>query len=154
MNTPVSDPEKDLVTVAPATRIDMTLTYRVGEQFAGKAAVGSRVLIPLGRRVVTGFIVGTGGSYSGEIREIIDLLDAEPLFDGATFRFFQFLADYYGAPLGEVIRKALPGGFTIQTRRIVRAAKDADSDDEIDGKIIRLARTPGWNHRRGAHETA
>jgi primosomal protein N' (replication factor Y) len=142
MNTPPSDPENDLVAVAPATRIDMTLTYRVGEQFAGKAAVGSRVLIPLGKRVVTGFIVGTGGSYSGEIRDIIDLLDAEPLFDEATFRFFRFLADYYGAPLGEVIRKALPSGFTIQTRRIVRAAADAATDDEIDGEIVRLARTP------------
>jgi primosomal protein N' (replication factor Y) len=139
---PPSDPQKDLVTVAPATRIDMTLTYRVGEQFASKAAVGSRVLVPLGRRVVTGFIVATGGSYSGEIREIIDLLDAEPLFDEGTFRFFRFLADYYGAPLGEVIRKALPGGFTVETRRTVRAVRDNGTGDETDRKIIELAGAP------------
>jgi primosomal protein N' (replication factor Y) (superfamily II helicase) len=140
---PLSDEEKDLVTVVPATGVDLVLTYRLGGEFSGKAAVGSRVLIPLGRRVVTGFIVGCGGTYTGEIKDVIDLLDSEPLFDDGTFRFFRFLADYYGAPLGEVIRKALPSGFTIQTRRIVRAAGDYDPGDALEGRIIELARAPG-----------
>ncbi len=140
---PQFDQEKDLVTVVPATGLDLALTYRLGAEFSGKAAVGSRVLIPLGRRVVTGFIIAGGGAYSGEIRDVIDLLDSEPLFDDGTFRFFRFLADYYGAPLGEVIRKALPSGFTIQTRRTVRAAGDYDAVDPLEGRILELSRAPG-----------
>ncbi len=140
---PLSDESKGLVTVAPATRIDATLTYRISPEMASRAEIGSRVLIPLGRRVVTGFIVAGGGDFSGEVKDVIDLLDAEPLFDEATFRFFQFLADYYGAPLGEVIRKALPGGFTIQTRRIVRAAGVYEGADELERKIVELARARG-----------
>ena len=131
------------MTVVPATGLDLALTYRLGAEFSGKAAVGSRVLIPLGRRVVTGFIIAGGGAYSGEIRDVIDLLDSEPLFDDGTFRFFRFLADYYGAPLGEVIRKALPSGFTIQTRRTVRAAGDYEAVDPLEGRIIELSRAPG-----------
>jgi primosomal protein N' (replication factor Y) len=140
---PLSDEEKALVTVAPAARIDVPLTYRISGEFVGRAAVGSRVLIPLGKRVVTGFIIAKGGDYSGEVKDVIDLLDAEPLFDESTFRFFRFLADYYGAPLGEVIRKALPSGFTIQTRRIVRATGDCESADSLERRIIELARAPG-----------
>jgi primosomal protein N' (replication factor Y) len=140
---PLSDEEKHLVTVAAAARIDMTLTYRLGGELGERAAVGSRVLIPLGNRVVTGFIVAMGGTFSGEIKDVIDLLDAEPIFDDLTFRFFRFLADYYGAPLGEVIRKALPSGFTIQTRRIVRAAADFETTDQLERRIIELARAPG-----------
>ncbi len=140
---PLTDEEKNLVTVAPAARIDMALTYRVGGEMVGRAAVGSRVLIPLGKRVVTGFIIATGGAYSGEVRDVIDVLDAEPLFDESTFRFFRFLADYYGAPLGEVIRKALPSGFTIQTRRTVRAGGDFQTTDRLELRIIELARAPG-----------
>jgi len=78
------------VTVVPATGLDLALTYRLGAEFSEKAAVGSRVLIPLGRRVVTGFIIAGGGAYSGEIRDVIDLLDSDPLFDDGTFRFFRF----------------------------------------------------------------
>jgi primosomal protein N' (replication factor Y) (superfamily II helicase) len=140
---PLPDDQKDLVTVVPATALDLALTYRLAGEFAGKAAVGCRVLIPLGSRVVTGFVIAGGGLYSGQIRDVIDLLDAEPLFDDGTFRFFRFLADYYGAPLGEVIRKALPTGFTIQTRRVVRAAGDYGGADDLDGRIIELARAPG-----------
>jgi len=131
------------VTVVPAAGVDLTLTYRLGPDFSGKAAVGSRVLVPLGRRVVTGFVVALGGAYSGELKDVIDLLDAEPLFDDGTFRFFRFLADYYGAPLGDVIRKALPAGFTIQTRRTVRTVGDWQPADLVERRILELGRASG-----------
>jgi primosomal protein N' (replication factor Y) len=84
-------------------------------------AVGLRVLVPLGRRRVTGYVLGVTPAVATEhtIRPILAVLDKEPLFNAAMVPFFQWIADYYHYPLGEVIKSALPGGLTSQSGRQV-----------------------------------
>jgi len=114
------DKAKDFstVSVAVATGLFKTLSYRVPDKMQGGVPVGTRVFVPLGRRSVTGYVVSNkGGEYKGELKEIIDVLDHEPVFDAGALDFFRFLAEYYCAPLGEVIRKGLPGGINIRSKK-------------------------------------
>src|SRR2546423_13074582 len=60
------------------------LTYSIPDEFASRALIGTRVSVPLGKRLTTGIIVGlpTKAPQGVErIRSITDILDAEPVFD-------------------------------------------------------------------------
>jgi primosomal protein N' (replication factor Y) len=141
-NTPL--PALDtLVWVVPLTGIETALTYRVPDELGGRVSFGKRVLIPLASRVVTGLVVGQGERFEGTIKDVIDVLDTEPLLDATTLDFYRFIADYYSAPLGEVIRKALPPGFAVATRRVVRTVGSPEGTTEVERLIIELAARPG-----------
>lgn len=73
--------------------------------------VGQRVAVPFGSRKVAGFVIDADAPAPPEkvrIRSIIGLLDAEPVFTGELMRLLVEAADYYIAPIGEVLRAASP----------------------------------------------
>ncbi|MHB1349295.1 MAG: replication restart helicase PriA [Desulfobulbaceae bacterium] len=104
--------------VAVAAPLRKTLTYAHPAGLTSPAVIeaGRRVLVPLGRRLVTGYVLAQAGEDTGaekiQIKSIAELLDQAPLFPGELIPFFRWIADYYHHPLGEVIRTALPGGLT------------------------------------------
>ena len=102
--------------VAIALPVEKTLHYAIPAQLRPICEVGKRVLVPLGKRRVTGYLLATCSSLppdvtDKEIKEIIDCLDEAPLFDAEMLRFLHWVADYYLAPLGQVIKTALPPGI-------------------------------------------
>ena len=79
-------------------------------------AVGSRVLVPLERRKVTGYVVAVKDSSDIEnIKPIEEVLDLLPLFGPSDLIFFKWISSYYFSPLGEVIKTALPSGINVKT---------------------------------------
>ena len=102
----------------PYIRVAVTLpvlhayTYALPEHLARSCRPGMRVLVPFGRRRVTGFVL-SGETDSGgfNIKEILSLLDDHPLFPESEIDFFKWISDYYIFPLGEVIKAALPAGL-------------------------------------------
>ncbi|PLX49866.1 MAG: primosomal protein N' [Desulfobulbaceae bacterium] len=98
--------------VAVAAPLFEPLTYAAPD--SGLPAVGVRVLVPLGRRRITGYVIGTTPQATTEfrVRPILDVLDREPLFHAGMVPFFRWVADYYQYPIGEVIKSGLPGGLT------------------------------------------
>lgn len=96
--------------------VEKTFHYEVPEHLLDICEVGKRVLVPLGGRQVTGYIIATTNQLPAAIeakgiKHIIDCLDETPLFDQGMLKFLSFVADYYLAPLGEVIKAALPPGI-------------------------------------------
>ena len=63
------------VGVVPLAPVDGVFTYRVPEALAAEAGVGARVLVPFGRRTVTGVVVQAGVEASDAARDIVDVLD-------------------------------------------------------------------------------
>ncbi len=45
------------------------------------------------------------------MKEVIEVLDAEPLFHAPLVPFFVWMADYYVYPIGQLIQAVLPGGM-------------------------------------------
>jgi primosomal protein N' (replication factor Y) (superfamily II helicase) len=108
-----------LLEVALAIPPFATFTYRdprIGEP----AALGAQVVVPLGSRRVTGFVVGHPSQGPGEVREIEAVLEDEPALDPEVLELGRWAAGYYLAPLGEVLRAALPQGERAAASRRIR----------------------------------
>lgn len=107
-------PENEYIEVAVALPIYKTFTYSVPQDLLPFISIGKRILIPFGRRRVTGYILGTSPEItSGEIKHILDVLDEQPLFPQSMVPFFQWISDYYKHPIGDAIKNGLPGGLTL-----------------------------------------
>jgi primosomal protein N' (replication factor Y) len=79
-----------------------------------------RVLVPFGRRCLTGYVVGFPQKSQGhKIKEIYDLLDDEPLFNEEDLKFYRWISDYYYHPFGETIKTALPSGINAEFKNVV-----------------------------------
>ncbi|GAB7140474.1 hypothetical protein RsTz2092_04230 [Deferribacterales bacterium RsTz2092] len=63
-------------------------------------AIGVRASVPFGTRTMTGICLGVVKKPDFECKEIINILDKEPLFSGVWLDFLRRLADYYISPLG------------------------------------------------------
>ncbi len=88
-------------------------TYGIPEHLQGQVRVGTRVLAPFGPRKITGYVVGLTDTCKGEfeIKFIEDLPDGAPVISEELLSLTRWVANYYNAGWGEVIKAALPGGI-------------------------------------------
>jgi primosomal protein N' (replication factor Y) len=95
--------------------------YVVPPHLAGRARVGSRVLVRFGTRKVTGVVVeGTARPPDGiELAELSEVLDDEPSLPPDLLELCLWVADYYEAPAGEALKAALPAGSGVAARKVV-----------------------------------
>jgi len=91
----------------PLPRID-SLTYV--SQYP--VAEGSRVLVPIGKRIETGIVVGTDPAPPQRTLEILEVLDETPAFTLNLLKLTRRVADYYLCSWGEALFAALPSGIT------------------------------------------
>ena len=94
--------------------------YAVPERLGGHSLVGSRVLVPFGRRGLTGVVVAMSDTLPQEVekvQELGELLDEARVVSDELLELCRWIAEYYEAPLGEVLRTALPAGTGVQTQR-------------------------------------
>ncbi len=112
---------KVFVDVAVALPVEGLFTYSVKGEPAQGGLFGRRVLVPFGRRRVTGYVVGikekTG--LSG-VKSIVEVLDDEPLFDEIKLKCFKIISSYYFAPLGEVLSLSHPSSINLKSRKLIR----------------------------------
>jgi primosomal protein N' (replication factor Y) len=108
-----------LVEVAVALPLLDTFTYR--DPRGTRPALGSQVVVPFGSRMVTGFVVGHADSAPGPVRDIEEVVgDA---VDEEILALCRWAASYYLAPLGEMLRAALPHGERAEAARRVRLSE-------------------------------
>ncbi len=92
-------------------------TYTIPEQMLAGAEprVGVRVLVPFGKRVLTGVLVESSVQSVSEVKDVLELLDDEPAFSPQMLAFTRWIADYYMASWGETLKAALPQGMTVES---------------------------------------
>jgi primosomal protein N' (replication factor Y) len=117
------DKRPRLVEVAVDAPLRSSLTYLLPDSMAEEAQTGVRVIVPLGRRKVTGYIIGfpeTSELTKHSLKQVISVIDKEALFNPSMLKLFQWAAGYYLAPLAEIIKTALPAGINVASRRLIR----------------------------------
>ncbi len=113
-----------IIEVAIPLHLNTSFHYRVPPDLVLLAQPGKRVLVPFGRRKLTGYLLGVVSESREQLRDIIEVLDQEPLFTPAELDLYRWMAAYYHHPLGEVIKTALPAGINIQSSNRTTLAKD------------------------------
>lgn len=100
--------------VAVAAPLRQTFTYLWDEDKGGDVPVARRVLVPLGNRRLTGYVLGVlpDEDVGYRLRNVSEVLDSSPIFPVVLIPFFRWIARYYHHPIGEVIKTALPGGLS------------------------------------------
>jgi primosomal protein N' (replication factor Y) len=84
-------------------------TYRLPETLRRRAAPGCRIIVPFGSRKLTGMILKAHNQPPEmETKEALRLLDEEPVLDAKLLALGRWVAEYYCAPLGEVLRGMAP----------------------------------------------
>jgi primosomal protein N' (replication factor Y) len=75
---------------------------------------GIRVRVPFGRRELVGFLVDVAQQTAitrERLKQVVRVLDEEPVLPPDLFALLQWAADYYHYPLGEVLKAALPASL-------------------------------------------
>ncbi len=108
------DTMSHLVSVAVPIPFLPALTYRVPDGMHHPEP-GSRVVVPLGSRIVTGCVIerdantaGTPGIPDDGIRDVMECLDVEALVPSEVLELARWVADYYACGPGETIAAAMP----------------------------------------------
>src|SRR5947207_14312164 len=160
--------------VAIPVHLRKLFTYRLPASMQRSAQVGSRVMVQLGAKTTAGYIaelishLRTGTSLiESEIKDVQELLDVDPPLTPEVLEITRWVADYYAAPWGEVLRAALPAGINATVEQTISisdkggASRSADDDSarqralallqaegefEINSFLVRmgLSRVPRW----------
>jgi primosomal protein N' (replication factor Y) (superfamily II helicase) len=119
-----------LAHVALPLPVPRTFTYRVPGPLAGGTRPGVRVLVPFGRGERIGWVdrVGEGSPPAGgKLRDVTGVLESEPSATAPILRLARWIAGYYLAPLGQVLRTALPAGMTEASTDFVALAGEPET---------------------------
>jgi primosomal protein N' (replication factor Y) (superfamily II helicase) len=89
-----------------------SFTYEVPDDLAGAVVEGARVVVPFGKRTVTGYILGLSQeSDHPSPRPIDSLADEPPLLQPHQVLLARWIAEHYAAPLAETVRAMIPPGI-------------------------------------------
>jgi primosomal protein N' (replication factor Y) len=157
--------------VAIPLHVFQTFTYRLSPELSHEAEVGARIVVPLGRKLITGYIVGLPSVVSlddADIKDAQSIVDTSPVCSPEILQLARWVADYYACPLGEVIKAALPPGMTPSTKRgqassfikpkLRRFVRLIHSDEqkltEIQSRVIKTLKESGSMPLRALLEAA
>ena len=94
--------------------LDGVFTYSVPPAVEGRLRIGVRVLVPFGRNKTYVGLVSAIHDRQPEgyqTKDILQVLDAEPVLLGSQLQLWEWIAEYYMSPIGEVYKAALPSGL-------------------------------------------
>lgn len=105
--------------VAVPVPIDRLFTYELPLTLRHRVLAGCRVQVPFGSRTLTGVVMRTHAErVAQDVRPVSSLRDEEPVLDRELLDLAVWIAEYYCAPIGEVLKGMLP--LSGETRRSTR----------------------------------
>lgn len=116
-----------IVDVAIPVRVSNSFHYLIDDDSGQLLSRGSVVSVPFGSRKAYGFVVGfpeKAEIENSKLKNILEILVSNPVFDEPMFQFLKWVSDYYCHPLGEVIATAIPKAFWAPKKNSKRRVKN------------------------------
>ena len=139
-----------LAAVALPVNVPRAYVYAVPERWRDRVVPGTRVVVPLGGRTLIGIVtaVDVPAPAKGTLRDIVAVPDAEPALTEPLLQLGHWMARYYAAPPGIVLRAMLPVALTaantptavVKTHRVARITQLLESLMERDRIFKRAPR--------------
>lgn len=93
-----------------------TFTYSVPNNLREKIRPGQRALVPFGRERKLGFVVSLcATSEVKNTKELLDLIDDEPIILPEILELTRWVSEYYYAPWGGCLRAAIPPELQVRS---------------------------------------
>src|SRR5438132_9164949 len=121
--------------VALPVAVHGTFTYAIPPELRDGVRLGSRVEVSFGAKRSTGFVVGLPDAAPAKaarlkpVRALLD--DEEPALVPEIIELCRWAAEYYIAPVGEMLRMALPANMAARGRRELTLIDDPIAQKEI-----------------------
>ena len=129
--------------------LSQAFTYELPPQFSAQVNVGSRIVVPLGRRQATGFVVARSDDVTKKLPYALKAVDKPgelfSCFMPQQLKFFEWIADYYAEPLANVIDTAIPSPVPKRFSKTVclLKAQPLPARSKIAPKIIAALQSAG-----------
>jgi primosomal protein N' (replication factor Y) len=129
------------VQVAVPRPIDRTFAYRVPEEWATRVAPGTRVVVPFGPRELVGWVdrIVDAPPRVDRVRDVLDVPDDGPILDPDLLDLCRWIARYYVAPLGLVLRAALPSALHSESAAVLAWTGPAEPEPDLPPRERELA---------------
>ncbi len=104
-------------------------TYSVPEEYEGMVETGKRVVVQFGKKKLYSAIVHDVHDRAPEkyqTKDILQVIDDEPLVVQSQIRFWEWMAEYYMCTLGEVMKAALPSALKMESETFVCKGENID----------------------------
>ncbi len=99
--------------------LDQPFTYSLPETLRHRVLPGCRLIVPFASRKLTGIVLRCHDDRPAmETKTALRLVDSEPVLDEKLLELGRWIAQYYCAPLGEVLRGMTPLGGEIRQGRM------------------------------------
>jgi len=119
--------------------IDEPFTYKIPDDLIEQAAPGVQVVVPFGKRYLTGIIISLSNSVDKpkrEIKLIHDVVNSEPYVTDQLMQVMKWISNYYICFLGEAYRLIHPSinlnKGSLQLKKSRNAAVNGLNDFEHD----------------------
>lgn len=114
-----------------------TFTYAVPTEWTDSIRIGMRVVVQFGaRKLYTGIItvIHTQEPTLYKPKEILCLLDTEPVMRRPQYKFWEWISGYYMSTIGEVYQAAVPSGLKLESETEVCINPDFEADEILSVK--------------------
>ena len=139
-----------LAAVALPVAVSRAYVYSVPESLRTRVVPGSRVVVPLGKRTLIGIVtaIDVPAPVKGRLRDILDAPDAGRTLTPELLTLGRWMARYYAAPPGIVLRAMLPVALTgaaapvapVKRHRVACVVRTIESLLERDAMFKRAPR--------------
>ncbi|WP_426477825.1 replication restart helicase PriA [Chryseobacterium sp. CBSDS_008] len=110
-----------------------TFTYRVPEELMSEIQPGMRVLVPFGgKKIYTGIVfeLHDNAPENFVAKEVISMLDDQPILPQEQIDFWNWLSEYYLCSLGEIYRFSFPSSLKLESETYLKLKPGAVVDFE------------------------
>ncbi len=148
-------PPPEIAQVVVELPLETPLDYRIPPDLRTGCCIGQRVLVPLGKRQVLGYIVGLARTSTVvDLKELVEILDETPLLTPALLQLTRWIAEYYLCPWGQVLKAAVPEGFRVQTEAVYTLTAQAQDNPETwpQGRAGEVLQCLAHHGTQGQHE--
>jgi primosomal protein N' (replication factor Y) (superfamily II helicase) len=118
--------EPEFAEVALPLPIRHNFTYRLPQQIRPLVKPGARIVVPFGKRKLTGYVVGLHHEFKetpevgeADIKDVIELVDDEPMVTPEIMELAKWTAEYYAASWGEILKATLPAGINVGVEQYI-----------------------------------
>ena len=119
-----------------------TFTYSVPDEWADAVRIGMRVVVPFGKKKMYTAIVSIIHTHKPELlyelKEVICLLDHQPVLRYPQLKFWEWVGAYYQAYPGDVYQAAVPAGLKLESETRVCINPDFEAEHILSEKEQRI----------------